>query len=439
MKRLRLKSGAVIPYDHLILAVGARNRALPLKGAERVLYLRTRDESDAIRERLGAAHSVVVIGGGFIGLELAAAARTQGKEVTVIEAGTRLMARAVPALLSEFFHDVHRGEGVEVLLDATVAEIESDAVKLSDGSRRAADLVLAGIGVIPNTELAADAGLAVSNGIAVNEFLRSADPDIFAIGDCAEHPNIFSRAGTNSDSLAVERVRLESVQNAVDQAKCVARQIVGERAPYGDAPWFWTDQFDIRFQMAGLSGGHDHSVLRGDVEHRKFSAFYFKQGRLLAADSVNRFGDHIAVRKLLSVGTQLTPEQAVDRSVHGFKARGAVDGGAPLNAKQSVLALRRTALFAGRRRRRHGRWRSPGALHGSRRFRLDRAGADPARIRRRWLFPWISTLLPGASRNCPSAVTTMVSPSRACLYRSLECRSRADPASRDASRRSYRP
>src|SRR5208282_1972949 len=145
-----------------------------------------------------------------------------------------------------------------------------------------------------------------------------ADPDIFAIGDCAEYPNIFSRANATSG----ERVRLESVQNAVDQAKCVARQIVGERAPYHDAPWFWTDQFDIRFQMAGLSSGHDHSVVRGDIESRKFSAFYFKQGRFLAADSVNRFGDHIAVRKLLAAGTQVTPEQAMDES---FDLRRAVD------------------------------------------------------------------------------------------------------------------
>jgi 3-phenylpropionate/trans-cinnamate dioxygenase ferredoxin reductase subunit len=321
MKRLRLKSGAVIPYEYLILAVGARNRPLPVKGAERALYLRTRDEADTIREQLAAAQSVAVIGGGFIGLELAAAARKQGKQVTVIEAGTRLMARAVPPLLSNFFLDVHRGEGVEILLDATVEEIEPDAVKLGDGSRRPADVVLAGIGVVPNTELAEDAGLTIANGIAVDEFLRTADPDIFAIGDCAEYPSVFSCANTG----AGERVRLESVQNAVDQAKCVARQIVGQRTPYRDAPWFWTDQYEIRFQMAGLSNGHDRSVVRGDIASRKFSAFYFKQERFLAADSVNRFGDHIAVRKLLAAGTQVTPEQAVDES---FDLKRVVDGAA---------------------------------------------------------------------------------------------------------------
>ncbi|HEV2201355.1 MAG TPA: FAD-dependent oxidoreductase [Bryobacteraceae bacterium] len=308
MQRIRLQSGASIPYDHLILAVGARNRPLPVKGAERVLYLRTRDEADTVRERLRAVQSVAAIGGGFIGLELAAAARTLGKHVTVVEAAPRLMTRAVPPLLSDFFRGVHRREGVEIVLGAAVEEIEGNAVKLGDGTRRAADAVFAGIGVIPNTELAHDAGLAIGDGIAVDEFLRTSDPRIFAIGDCAEHPNPFAAAG------AGQRVRLESVQNAVDQAKCVARNIMGPSAPYRDAPWFWTDQFDIRFQMAGLSGGHDRAVVRGSVENRKFSAFYFKGERCIAADSVNRFGDHIAVRKLLAGGSQFTPQQAADEA-----------------------------------------------------------------------------------------------------------------------------
>ena len=308
MHRIRLQSGASIPYDHLILAVGARNRALPAKGAGRVLYLRTRDEAETIRERLAAVQSVAVIGGGFIGLELAAAARTLGKQVTVVEAAPRLMARAVPPPLSDFFREVHQREGVEIVLGATVEEIEPGAVKLGDGTRRAADVVFAGVGVVPNTELARDAGLAIGNGIAVDELLRTSEPHIFAIGDCAEHPNPFAGAGVG------QRVRLESVQNAVDQAKCAARNIVGQPSPYRDAPWFWTDQFDIRFQMAGLSGGHDRSVVRGSVEHRKVSAFYFKEGRCIAADSVNRFGDHIAVRKLLAGRAQLTPEQAADET-----------------------------------------------------------------------------------------------------------------------------
>jgi 3-phenylpropionate/trans-cinnamate dioxygenase ferredoxin reductase subunit len=279
------------------------------------LYLRTAADADAIRERLSGAHSVAVIGGGFIGLELAAAARKKGKQVCVIEAAPRLMGRAVSPLLSDFFRDVHRREGVEILLDAAVEEIESDAVKLADGSRRPADVLLAGIGVIPNMELARDAGLATGNGIAVDEFLRTSDPHIFAIGDCAEFPCVFAEAGAGG------RMRLESVQNAVDQAKCVARGIMHKPEPYNEAPWFWTDQYDVRFQMAGLSGGHDRMALRGEVESRKFTAFYFKNGRLIAADSVNRFGDHIAVRKLLGARSSLLPEQAADET---FDLKGAI-------------------------------------------------------------------------------------------------------------------
>jgi len=304
MKRIRMKSGGVIPYDFLIFATGARNRTLAVRGSERALYLRTKEEADAIRERLAAAGSVVVIGGGFIGLELAAAASLQGKQVAVIEAAPRLMARAVSPVLSDFFRDVHRQAGVEIVLGKGVEEIESDAVRLTDGTRLGADVVLAGIGVTPNLELAQDAGLAVGNGIAVDELLCTSDPAIFAVGDCAEFPSVFAGG----------RVRLESVQNAVDQAKCVARSITGKPAPYRDVPWFWTDQFDIRFQMAGLSGGYDRVALRGAPESRKFSAFYFRAGRLIAADSVNRAGDHIAVRKLLAAGATIAPEEAADES-----------------------------------------------------------------------------------------------------------------------------
>ncbi len=292
-KRIHLAGGGSLAYDHLILAVGARNRTLPVDGREQVVYLRTLDEAETLKQRLTEASSVAVIGGGFIGLEVAATARKLGKMVTVIEAGPRLMARAVSPLLSEFFLNLHLAHGVAVRLNASV-----DAAA-------GADLVVAGIGVIPNMELAREAGLAVANGIVVDEYLRTSDPDVFAIGDCAAHPNRFAGG----------RTRLESVQNAVDQAKCVARTIAGEPTSYGDVPWFWTDQFDVRFQMAGLGAGHDLHVARGSIEDHKFSVFYFKEGRLLAVDSVNRFGDHVAARKLLTAGTPLTPEQAVDESV----------------------------------------------------------------------------------------------------------------------------
>lgn len=305
-KLVHLAEGGTIGYVQLILAVGARNRPLPAPGAEHALCLRTLDEAVTLKQRLAEArHHVVVIGGGFIGLEVAAAARASGKAVTVIEAAPRLMARAVSPVLSDFFLDVHRTQGAEVLLNTSVGEVRPDAVILTDGRRVAAHLVVAGIGVVPNVELAREAGLEVNNGILVDEFLRTSDPDIYAIGDCADHPNPFAGG----------HVRLESVQNAVDQAKCVARAITGKPAPYRDVPWFWTDQYEFRFQMVGLSAGHDQAVLRGSIENRKFSVFYFKQGRLLAVDSVNRFGDHIAARKTLAAGAPLTPEQAADETV----------------------------------------------------------------------------------------------------------------------------
>ena len=303
---VHLAGGGTVPYTHLILAVGARNRPLPATGAENVLYLRSLDEAVTLKQRIAEArHGVVVIGGGFIGLEVAAAARMAGKPVTVIEAAPRLMARAVPPLLSNFFLELHRAQGTEVLLNTVAVEVQADAVILNDGRRIAADLVVAGIGVIPNVELARAAGLEVNDGIMVDEYMRTTDSAIFAIGDCAAHPNVFAGG----------RARLESVQNAVDQARCVARAIAGKPEPYRDVPWFWTDQFDVRFQMAGLSGSHDQSVLRGSIEARKFSVFYFKQGRLLAVDSVNRPGDHVTARKLLAAGTLLTPEQSADETV----------------------------------------------------------------------------------------------------------------------------
>ena len=307
-----LASGRRVPYEKLVLAVGARNRILSVKGADLdgVLYLRTGSEAVAIKDRLVRAHDVVVVGGGFIGLELAAAASLLGKSVHVLEAQSRLMARVVSPVLSDFFRDLHRSHGVRISLGAEISEIAGREGKvrgviLSDGTVIPADLVLTGIGVTPNVELAREAGLAIANGIMVDERLRSEDESIYAIGDCADHPN--PHAGS--------RVRIESVQNAIDHGKCVAAAIVGRAHDYQAVPWFWTDQFDISLQMVGLSGGYDRVVTRGEPESHKFSVFYFRQGRVAAIDSVNRPGDHLAGRKLLANGILLTPEQAADPSV----------------------------------------------------------------------------------------------------------------------------
>jgi 3-phenylpropionate/trans-cinnamate dioxygenase ferredoxin reductase subunit len=305
-------SGGRVPYDKLVLAVGARNRLLPLKGADLdgVLYLRSLEEAVVLKERLKSARQIVVIGGGFVGLELAAVACSLGNSVTVLEALPRLMSRAVAPIISEFYFELHSSKGVKVLCGASVSEIAGSGgavreVVLSNGARFPADLVLVGIGVVPNIELARDAGLPISNGIAVDENLQTADENIFAIGDCAEHPCVFAGA----------RIRLESVQNAADQAQCVAATIAGCRNRYRALPWFWTDQFDIKLQMAGISQGHDRIVTRGDLASRKLSVFYFKENRLVAIDSINRPLDHMIGRKLLAGGVPLTPEQAADENV----------------------------------------------------------------------------------------------------------------------------
>jgi 3-phenylpropionate/trans-cinnamate dioxygenase ferredoxin reductase component len=314
---IQTASGERIPYDTLVLALGARNRRLTVPGAalDGVCYLRTLTEAVELKQRLENARQVVVIGGGFIGLEIAASARTLGKPVTVLEALPRLMARVVAPEVSEFFRAAHAARGVAVRLGAQVQEIREDGravqdVILGDGSTIPADMVVVGIGVVPNVDLAREAGLdaaaAPPHGISVDEFLRTSDPRIFAIGDCAEYHNAFAGG----------RVRLESVQNAVDQAVCVARTIVGKPAPYHAAPWFWSDQFDLRLQMVGLPVGHDRVVVRGTPEAGKFSVFYFTGGRLRAVDSVNSPADHMAARKMIAAGTTLTPDQAADESVN---------------------------------------------------------------------------------------------------------------------------
>jgi 3-phenylpropionate/trans-cinnamate dioxygenase ferredoxin reductase subunit len=320
---VQLASGANRSYDALVLACGARNRLLPVPGAERdgVLYLRTLDESRMVKQRLQDANTIVVVGGGFIGLEIAASARSLGKAVTVLEAQPRLMPRVVAPLVSAFYDALHTARGVTVVCEACVTGIAGNerghvvSVTLANGASYPADLVIVGIGVVPNSELARDAGLETANGVVVDEYLQTSDPAIYAIGDCAAHPNQFA-GDPGAAGSAGNRVRLESVQNAADQARTVAAAIAGRRAPYSAVPWFWTDQFDIRLQMAGLSHGYDEAVTRGDPDAQKFSVYYFKQSRLIAVDSINRPADHILARRLLASRANVTPQQAADESVN---------------------------------------------------------------------------------------------------------------------------
>lgn len=311
-KTVELANGTRVGYDHLILATGTRNRTLPVPGADLpgVQYLRTLSEAQQLAGELTFCTSVVVIGGGFIGLEVAAAARGHGAAVTVVEALDRPMARAVSEAISSFFVDEHTRHGVTWRLGTGVTEIvekqgRAAGVRTGDGDIIDADIIVVGIGVIPNTELAERAGLAVDNGIVVDLHLLTDDPAISAIGDCASYPNT---AGTG-------RLRLESIQNAVDHARCVANRLVGNDLPYESVPWFWTEQYTSKLQMAGLVTGYDHTIVRGSLADGAFSVFCFAGERLLGVESVNRTRDHMAARKLLAAGKTLSREQVEDPEV----------------------------------------------------------------------------------------------------------------------------
>jgi 3-phenylpropionate/trans-cinnamate dioxygenase ferredoxin reductase subunit len=317
-RKLHLASGETLAYGHLVLATGARNRLLDLPNANLpdVKYLRILDESEALRAIIPSKTRVVVIGAGFIGLEFAATARIKGLEVDVLELAPRVMARAVTAEVSEYFQARHREAGIRIHLGVQATSIEAEAgkvtgVSLSDGRHLPADLVVVGVGVLPNIELAAEAGLPVAAGIIVDEYLATADPDISAIGDCA----LFASPRFGGS------LRLESVQNATDHARCLAARLTGDRKVYDGHPWFWSDQGDDKLQIAGLTTGYDRVVLRGDPARKAFSAFCYKGDKLLGIESINRAGDHMFGRRLQAMDRSITPEQAADE---GFDLKSAL-------------------------------------------------------------------------------------------------------------------
>jgi 3-phenylpropionate/trans-cinnamate dioxygenase ferredoxin reductase subunit len=317
-RKVLLASGETLPYGHLILATGARNRLLDLPNANLpdVKYLRILDDSEALREIMPSKTRVVVIGAGFIGLEFAATARIKGLEVDVLELAPRVMARAVTAEVSEYFQARHREAGIRIHLGVQATSIEAEGekvtgVSLSDGRHLPADLIVVGVGVLPNIELAAEAGVPVAAGIIVDEYLSTADSNISAIGDCA----LFASPRFGGS------LRLESVQNATDHARCVAARLTGDRKPYDGHPWFWSDQGDDKLQMAGLTTGYDRVVLRGDPAKKAFSAFCYKGEKLLGIESVNRAGDHMFGRRLQAMDRSITPEQAADE---GFDLKSAL-------------------------------------------------------------------------------------------------------------------
>jgi 3-phenylpropionate/trans-cinnamate dioxygenase ferredoxin reductase component len=311
-KTLRLGSGERLQYDHLVLATGARNRVPPLPGIELdgVCYLRTLAETHELRDRLVAAEHLVVIGAGFIGLEFAAVARAHGKAVHILELTDRVMGRVVCVETSHFFAEAHRRSGVEFSFGAQAMRIvgqdgKVDRIELADGRKLPADIVLVSIGVIPNGELAGEAGLSVQNGIVVDAELKTEDAAVSAIGDCASFPCV--HAGGNM-------IRLEAVQNAADHARTVADRICGKPHPYTALPWFWSEQGPLRLQIAGLTIGHDRTVVRGSIEAGEFSVFCYRGDKLLGIESVNRPADHAHARRILATGRQVMPKQAADES-----------------------------------------------------------------------------------------------------------------------------
>ena len=306
-RTVTLSDGRSLTYRGLGLTTGSRARTLPLPGADLagILVLRTIEDSRRIAEGIAKVNRVVVVGGGFIGLEIAAAASKAGKPVVVIEALERLLARTSTPIISKFFHELHTAHGVDIRLDTQVTGFVGDGqvsgVTTADGATHTGDLVVVGVGIIPNAELAQECGIVCDRGIVVDDCSRTSDPLIVAAGDCT--------ARRTADGTLL---RLESVQNAIEQAKSGAAALLGKERPFTAAPWFWSDQYDVRLQMAGLTAGYDNTVVRGSIEEKKFSLFYFKGDKLLAVDSVNRAPDHTAARRLLDAGRSPTSEQAAD-------------------------------------------------------------------------------------------------------------------------------
>jgi 3-phenylpropionate/trans-cinnamate dioxygenase ferredoxin reductase subunit len=310
-RKVRIEGGRELPYDALVLATGAKARKLPLVGAdlEGVHLFRTAADVDQVRERFVAGARLIVIGAGYIGLEVAAVARQCGLDVTVVEAAVRPLARVTSPEVAGFFLDEHTRQGVRFVLGGQPAVIKGQervtGVGLTDGAELPADLVIAGIGITPDTTLAEQCGLEVSNGIVTDRHCCTSDPAIFAIGDCAARPMV------HYDNRVA---RLESVHNAVEGAKIVAAMLTGAKEHAEEAPWFWSDQYDLKLQIAGLFQGYDHVAFRGVMADRAFAAFYYKGDRLIAVDAVNRPAEYLGAKMLIQANRTLPRNVIEDMS-----------------------------------------------------------------------------------------------------------------------------
>ncbi len=310
--RVTTDTGERIGYERLIWAAGGSPRRLACAGHDLVGVhtVRTRADVDRMIDELPEVKRVVVIGGGYIGLEAAAALRRKGKSVVLLEAQDRVLARVAGEALARFYESAHRAEGVDVRLgvavDCLIGDDRITGVRLATGDTLAADMAVVGIGIEPSVEPLIAAGAEGGNGVLVDSGCRTTLPDVYAIGDCALHANAFADGAL---------LRVESVQNANDQATLVAKAIVGQPGTYRATPWFWSNQFDLKLQTVGLSAGHDDAILRGDPATRSFSVVYLKQGRVVALDCVNTTKDYVQGRKLVEAGARPDPEQLADPTV----------------------------------------------------------------------------------------------------------------------------
>ncbi|WP_246848389.1 NAD(P)/FAD-dependent oxidoreductase [Sphingomonas beigongshangi] len=310
--RVTTDTGERIGYERLIWAAGGSPRRLACAGHDLVGVhtVRTRADVDRMIDELPEVKRVVVIGGGYIGLEAAAALRRKGKSVVLLEAQDRVLARVAGEALSRFYESAHRAEGVDVRLgvavDCLIGDDRITGVRLATGETLAADMAVVGIGIEPSVEPLIAAGAEGGNGVLVDSGCQTTLPDVYAIGDCALHANAFADGAL---------LRVESVQNANDQATLVAKAIVGQPGTYRATPWFWSNQFDLKLQTVGLSAGHDDAILRGDPATRSFSVVYLKQGRVVALDCVNTTKDYVQGRKLVEAGARPDPEQLADPTV----------------------------------------------------------------------------------------------------------------------------
>ena len=307
-RRVRLDDGLMLDYDGLLLATGSRVRRLNIPGSDLpgIHYVRNVADVDRISEAVKPGNRLVVVGAGYIGLEVAAVAATKGLKVTVLEAVDRVMARVVCPEVSQFYFDYHTRSGVDIrcgtTIDGFVGNGRVEAVSAAAGEQFPCDLAIVGIGIEPVVEPASSAGLTCENGIRVDEFALTDDRAIAAAGDCTNHPS----------PLYGHRVRLESVQNAIDQAKVAAASLLGDKQTYGTVPWFWSDQYDVKLQIAGLSQNHDQVILRGDPSANSFAAFYLRDGNLQAVDAINSPKEFMLGKRLIMQRATPSPELLAD-------------------------------------------------------------------------------------------------------------------------------